>query len=126
MQAKLDYEASKQILAECLRRDALLQEENRLMELGEKFEELDASLSRDSEQLAIAWTFWDSWIDERNHRFPEFYKGIKRDMWPILARHIADRLAGNQTITDPLILKYFEIKPKLSFLKRVMGLFKHK
>jgi hypothetical protein len=42
--------------------------------------------ARVRQAFAIAWNFWDSWIDERNHLFPGFYEGIAKEQWPALAR----------------------------------------
>ena len=76
-------------------------------QMGAQFETLEGRLPHDL-QHAIAWNFWDSWLDERNHDFPGFYRGIDREAWPRLAIHIADCLEHGQTISDPLVLKHFD------------------
>ncbi len=78
MSEVISYEAAKTFIIERLRRAALLHEQGHMTKIGEGFAEYDAKFPRNDRQLMIAWDFWDAWIDERNHNFPGFYKGIKR------------------------------------------------
>jgi hypothetical protein len=102
----MEHSSSRRRLAECLLRDAELQDSRR-GEIGHDFDEVDASVKRDDLDLAIAIAFWDAWLDERNHGFPGNYEGISKPDWPVLARHIATSLASGEAITEPRLRKNF-------------------
>lgn len=101
--------------ADVLRKDASLHEEGRHKELGGDFasiEERLAKLQNPSTLLLMAYSFWDAWLDERNHKFPGRYSDISADSWPSLARSLSNTLEGNADQIDPLISKYFGPRPK--------------
>ena len=72
----------------------------------------------------IALVFWDSWPDVCNHDFPGRYAGIDKDTWPILARILAEKLALEKEISDPLILEHFRFEPGPSLLDRFKSYFR--
>lgn len=115
----MTLEQKRQALIQALRRDANLHERSFFEQLGSDFDRLDVKAGGEFENskvqltFGIAWTFWDSWIDERNHSFPCFYDGITREHWPILARRVAENLEIGEQVEDPLFLKYFSLKPSL-------------
>ena len=101
------------LLIEALRRDALRQEEGRLVEVGKEFDAVEEYRSNNRDEpvsidLAIALTFWDAWVDQVRHGFQQnFYGGIGPADWIELAREIAAQLEGKQPITNALVLKHF-------------------
>ncbi len=124
MSEVMSYEAAKTFIIEWLRRDALLHEQGQVQKIGEGFDEYDGQFPRAYHQLMIAWEFWGCWIDERNHKFPCFYKGVKKETWPQLARHIADQLSNDREIIEPLIVDHFVFKGRPSLFSRIKGFFK--
>lgn len=118
-------DTARQLFVEVLRRDADLHEQGELAMIGEGFEEIDGSWprGRNSHQLGLAWNFYDSWIDERNHGFVGHYEAITKDEWPRYARYIADRLEAGQEIADPVLLAEFDYGPRTSFVDAIKGLF---
>lgn len=116
-------EKAKELIIECLRRDIKAHKEGKFEEIGKDFDTYDAEFPRTDRQLMIAWDFWDSWIDERNHEFPCFYKGIAQRTWPHLANHIVEKLSKGEEISDPLILKHFLIEKK-SLIEKIKKVFK--
>jgi len=101
------------LLIEALRRDALRQEEGRLVEVGKEFDAVEEYRSNNRDEpvsidLAIALTFWDAWVDQVHHGFQQnFYQGIGESDWAALAREIAGQLEGREPISNVLILKHF-------------------
>ena len=81
------------------------------VEVGHK--ELDALLPRNAgptfDKLHIALSFWDGWIDARNHDWL-YYEGIRAEDWPWLARGIVDDLRNDHEISDQRVLKHFELR----------------
>jgi hypothetical protein len=97
----------KERMRDVLLRDAALHETGQLGAIGADFDELDTLTRSAQEDVMIAWGFWEAWIDDRNHNFVGFYRGLEQETWPRYARYIADRLAHDAPITDPLIVQYF-------------------
>jgi len=76
------------------------------------------------ETVATGFTFWDWWADARNHEW-HYYKGITREDWPRLARHVADAVEAATPITDPVLVRHFQraAQPGLfARLGRLLGL----
>ena len=116
------FRASTNKVIAILRRDADLHDQGLVQQLGADFDEVDSSLEPGSSLRGLPWIFYDSWIDERNHDFPGFYKGITKSDWPTLARILADNLEKKQDITEPRLLSNFS--PRRSFLSKITQLFK--
>jgi len=111
-------EALTQMLINALRLDATRHEQGEYKNVGSEFEQMECYRSdhpnlpsnENSKYLGIAITFWDSWIDQVRHGFRQnFYPGISPDSWPTLAREIADALESETSITNPLILRHFDL-----------------
>ena len=115
--------AARQLMSEVLKSDAALQEQGRFAELGKHYDEVDYAWPRCSDQLAIAWNFYDFWISERDHEFAGYAQGIAKDDWPRLAKYIADRLIAEEGIADPLILSHFGLRPRTPLLTSIKRLF---
>ena len=124
-----DAASARAILIEKLRRDAALHRQGRFKEIGEGFDDLDNSQQcydiRVAEPaIGTAWNFWEAWIDERNHSFPDFHRGITRDAWPVLAERLVQALAQGEAVADPVIVSHFVSKPRgPSLLSRWKRLF---
>jgi hypothetical protein len=41
-----------------------------------------------------------------------FYDGIKKSDWPVLEKVIIDSITEKKEITNPLILKHFDLRKK--------------
>ena len=49
---------------------------------------LDEEKDREGfERLAIVYSFWDYWIDARNHDW-RYYRGVEAEDWPLIARQM--------------------------------------
>jgi hypothetical protein len=113
---------------QALRKDADLHEKGLFSQLGNDFDQLDVKTTgifQDAsvrQVFSIAWNFWDSWIDERNHLFPGFYEGIAKEQWPALARRAAEDLEKGDEVVDPLLLKHFVFHPSTPLKERVKQL----
>ena len=57
-------------------------------------------------RIAIAFNFWDGWCDASNHEW-RYYNRIAINEWPILARHIAEKLRHGEDASDPRVLELF-------------------
>ena len=104
----------RKILAAALRRDAALQEEGKVEALGAEFDALDQTVEDDETEKGaprvvhrIAWSFYDAWLDERNHGFPGHRSGIARADWPALARALADDLEVPRVPKDGRLIRAF-------------------
>ena len=100
----------KERMQSVLLRDAALHETGQLSAIGADFDELDTLTRSAQEDVIVAWNFWEAWIDDRNHNFVGFYHGLEQEHWPRYARYIADCLAHDAPITDPLIVRYFGLQ----------------
>lgn len=107
----MDVQTARERLRRCLRRDAELHM-IAPSEIGKDFDAIDAEAPRSDQTIVIALAFWDAWIDERNHDFPGFYRGISCADWPSLALVIASALLSGSAIDDPRVLEHFVFKPK--------------
>jgi hypothetical protein len=106
------YTEAKQFLMENLMRDAIAHESDCYPDIGVGFDEFDANLPRfdrpEFNKLYIALNFWDGWIDARNHNW-QYYSGINQWDWPILARRVVQAIADDGEITEPIILRHFNL-----------------
>ena len=110
-----DYAQLKQFLIANLTRDANSHEARRYSEIGIGFDEMEANFpdsgEEDSNKLFLARSFWEGWIDARNHDWL-YYEHIKEDDWPILARRIVASLSHDFEISDPQVLAQFGSGPR--------------
>jgi hypothetical protein len=124
----LTLEEQRQALIKALRKDSDLHEKGLFSQLGSDFDQLDVAATgifedaKAQQAFAIAWNFWDSWIDERNHLFPGFYEGIAKEHWPVLARRVAENLENGHEVVDPLLLKHFVFHPSIPLKERIRQL----
>lgn len=106
------YAAARDQLVDQLLRDAMAHDRGRYDEVGRHFQELEHVLPRgdapDLGRLRVALTFWDGWIDARNHGFQPG-SGIARAEWPVLARTVAADLEGNRDVTDVRVVARFDV-----------------
>ena len=116
------------MLIDALRADATKHECGILSELGCEFEAMEEYRSthpdlQTDRNFGIAYTFWDSWIDQVRHGFAQnFYSGILPDDWPILAREIANCLEAETSIESAVLVKYFD--QSISFWDRLKQRFR--
>lgn len=112
------YAASRDDLVEQLRRDADAHDEGSYDEIGRRFDAVERHLPHGTApelgRLHIALTFWDGWVDARNHGWPHGPIGI--DDWPKLARDVASDLAADREITNATVISRFDLvrHPKLN------------
>lgn len=105
-------------LATHLLRDARLQD-SAPEQIGRGFDEFDARCPRSDHTLNTALSFWDSWIDERNHGFPGWYAGICREDWPKLGGVIASALRAGEELEEPRVLRHFAPSAKTPFWRKL-------
>ena len=109
--AQPSYAASRDMLVEQLRLDAAAHEAGAYDEVGRRFDSVERHFphgtSPELGRLHIALTFWDGWVDARNHGWPR--GPIALDDGPTLARRVADDLAADAEISDALVLSRFDL-----------------
>ncbi|GAC1461786.1 MAG: hypothetical protein PVSMB1_12420 [Gemmatimonadaceae bacterium] len=117
-QIRLTYAAARDELVEQLRSDAAAHDEERYDAIGRRFDSIEhrfpTGTAPELGRLHIALTFWDGWIDARNNGWPG--TSISVADWPGLARRVAEDLAADRDISDPVTLARFDIvtHPKLN------------
>jgi hypothetical protein len=108
------YQELRAAMAAALRREAEAQEAGRPEAVGAGYEEFDLALLRDAgpdfRKLLMALEFWDEWLDERNHGWPNFY-GIRETDWPVFARQIAADLEADREFSDPFLRAHYAPRP---------------
>lgn len=119
-QAALDEAASR--VATALRHDVEAHRRGSYADIGTAYDhvlnEVLPLWNHSGGVIATAFTFWDWWIDARNHNWL-YYPGIARDDWPRLAVHMAEVLDSQGTITDPQLLAKFARAARPSLLQRL-------
>lgn len=119
-------EASARLLiAEGLRRDAEAQRAGRFDDVGLTCDDVEAAIASAepaTPAVALAFEFWNGWIDSRNHDW-QFYPGIERDDWPRCADEIAAALTSGDEISNPTLLRLFTPRPRRSFREWLGDLF---
>ena len=102
------YRALAVELVAALRRDRDAQLGGDIGAIGRDYDSFDGRIPRDgtaeSTRLLQALSFWDYWIDARNHAWTPFYD-IDEESWPALAGHVADALASGESIRAPQVLR---------------------
>ena len=120
----LTYAEARDALVQHLRHDALAHETERFDAIGRRFDSIEHHFPRGTApeygRLHIALTFWDGWIDARNHGWPR--GPISEADWPRLARVVADDLAADRDIVEPVVLARFDIVAHPMLNERVQTL----
>jgi hypothetical protein len=95
-------------LAAALNSAAGAQDAGLLRSIGDHYDKFETLVSRDPDSrhrnLQVAITFWDFWIDSRNHDWL-YYPGMTASSWPPLARSIAEDLSADRDITSERVLR---------------------
>jgi hypothetical protein len=111
------------ILAAALRDDADAQAAGRAETIGERFDDVYGEIlplaPTFSVGVNIGFTFWDWWIDARNHQWL-YYDGISESDWPRLARHVAHAIESGEPVSDPVLIRHFEAHAKPGLLTRFL------
>jgi hypothetical protein len=119
------YAAARDTLVEQLLGDAAAHGAGRYDELGRRFDRVEREFPRGSApeltRLHIALTFWDGWIDARNHGW-QSSESIAKVEWPPLARGVAADLALDREITDARVRARFDSSAHHSLGDRVQTL----
>jgi hypothetical protein len=120
----MTYEAARGALATHLREDAAAHEAERFDAIGRRFDAVERRFPRGTApelgRLHVALSFWDGWIDARNHGWPT--GPIAPGDWPDLARGVASDLEAGRDVTAPIVRARFDLvaHPKLN--ERVQNL----
>ena len=118
------YTASRDALVTELRRDAVAHRAGAYDEVGRRFDAVERHLPQGTDpelgRLHIALTFWDGWVDARNHGWPR--GPVAQDDWPTLAERIADDLAADRDIGDATVLARFDLVRHPGLNERVQTL----
>ena len=120
----LTYAAARDVLVTELRANAADHEAERYDTIGRRFDRLEhefpTGTAPELGRLHIALAFWDGWIDARNNGWPR--GPIATTDWPVLARRVADDLAADRDIGDPLVLARFDLVAHPGLNERVQTL----
>jgi uncharacterized membrane protein YeaQ/YmgE (transglycosylase-associated protein family) len=110
-QEMLTYAAARDSLVQQLLGDAAAHDAGRYDEVGRRFDSIEREFPRggapELTRLRVALTFWDGWIDARNHGW-QSSQSIGKDEWPPLARGVAADLIGDREITDARVRARFD------------------
>ena len=94
------YDYAREFLLRHLERDIAAHQAKHYRAIGAAFDDApEWNLDEDRDptgahRLGIAISFWDGWIDARNHDW-SYYPGVERDDWPLIARQICRGLREN-------------------------------
>lgn len=117
-------DSAEEILASALLGDADEHSRGRYDQLGSRYDDVYAALlplmERNTPTVAMAYEFWDGWIDSRNHDW-QYYAGIGRDDWPHLAAEIAQALRGGTEIRNPVLIEHFGPRQPTTLRQRLRG-----
>jgi hypothetical protein len=109
----LTSEAARQALAGYLLTDATAHEAERYDSIGRRFDSFEHAFPEGDDasliDLRMALTFWDAWIDARNHGWQPT-AGIQQGEWADLARAIAADLTAKRDIADPRVRDLFDAR----------------
>jgi uncharacterized membrane protein YeaQ/YmgE (transglycosylase-associated protein family) len=109
--ASKTYAAARNALVDQLLRDAMSHDAGRYNEVGRRFDTVERELPRGAApelaRLRVALTFWDGWINARNHGW-QLDGGIDKAEWPSLARGVAADLEGDRDVTNALVVTRFD------------------
>ena len=114
-------DSAAEIVAEALLADAEAHLAERYDEIGERFDDVLAEVlplqDVDEHQVRVAFSFWDGWVDARNHDWL-YYEGIQQQDWPRHARAVAACLRAGRSPDDPTLQKHFDRPPRTPLLAR--------
>ena len=120
----LTNDAARVALTGYLLKDAEAHEAQRFDEIGRRFDGFEHAFPSGQDRalvdLRIALTFWDAWIDARNHGWQPT-AGIQPAEWPVLARSIAGDLAAGKTISDARVRRLFDTAAHGGLGERAQG-----
>ena len=109
----LTSEAARQALVGYLVTDATAHEAERYDAVGRRFDGFEHAFPEGDDatliDLRMALTFWDAWIDARNHGWQPT-AGIQQGEWPGLARGIAADLTAHREIADARVRELFDAR----------------
>jgi len=109
----LTSEAARQALAGHLVTDATAHEAGRFDAIGRRFDSFEHAFPEGDDasliDLRMALTFWDAWIDARNHGWQPT-GGIQQGEWAALARGIAADLTAKRDIADARVRDLFDAR----------------
>jgi hypothetical protein len=121
----LTYAAARDSLVKQLLGDAAAHDAGRYDEVGRRFDSVEREFPRGSApeltRLRVALTFWDGWIDARNHGW-QASESIGQAEWLPLARGVAADLAADREITDARVCARFDSSTHRSLGDRVQTL----
>jgi hypothetical protein len=107
----MSYEEAKERLISGLLQDVAAHEESRYDEIGADFDKVEGDLPQgdgsEFHKLHVALSFWDGWIDARNHGWL-YYEPIAKENWPTLARQIVNDIRADLEITNPIVVDKFD------------------
>jgi hypothetical protein len=114
--------SAEDIVAGALRRDVAAHVTGHYEEIGWRYDDVYAEIlplmERQAPTMALAFQFWDGWIDARNHDW-QYCEGIGREYWPHLAERVATALEARTEIDDPTLLAHFAVGPRRSLRELV-------
>ena len=109
----LTSEAARKALAGYLLTDATAQEAGRFDAVGRSFDGFEHNFPEGDDEslidLRMALTFWDAWIDARNHGWQPTV-GIQQGEWAALARGISADLTARRDIADARVRELFDAR----------------
>jgi hypothetical protein len=109
----LTSEAARKALAGYLLTDAAAHEAGRYDAIGRSFDGFEHAFPEGDDvsliDLRMALTFWDAWIDARNHGWQPT-AGIQQEEWAALARGISADLTAQRDIADPRVRDLFDAR----------------
>lgn len=109
----LTSEAARQALAGHLVTDATAHDAERFDAIGRRFDSFEHAFPEGDDasliDLRMALTFWDAWIDARNHGWQPT-AGIQQGEWAALARGIAADLTAKREIADARVRELFDAR----------------
>ena len=113
----MSYAEARDALVTQLLQDAAAHEARQYDAVGRRFDAVEhrfpTGTAPELGKLHIALTFWDGWVNARNHGWPP--GPIAEDEWPQLARAVAADLKSDRDVTSEKVLSHFDIvaHPKL-------------
>ena len=117
------HSEAAEILANALEQDALAHESGKPDEIGMQYDPVLAEILPIDDippvLSALAFNFWDGWLDSKNHDWL-YYEPMTRDDWPRAAREIAKALRSGVLPDNPAIIEQFIPKPRPTILNRFL------
>lgn len=107
----MSYEVAKECLVSALLHDEVAHREGHYDEIGAHFDEVEGGFSSllepENHKLFVVLSFWDGWIDARNHDW-DYHEPITKADWPNLARQIVNDLNTDSELTNPIVIEKFD------------------